>query len=129
MKLLPALLALALAAPALAQEAPPEPEPQSTRPRLAAAMWCPVTDGPDEDRPPCDAGLGLALHCWGRLCPVAVLGRESLGAGLAWVAWRPETGPSVAVALGAVVRYDELGIDGSEVYPALGATVGFGRGE
>lgn len=84
--------------------------------------------------PGCDIGAGLALYRFKRfprLSWVAVLGRSTTGTGLAWTAYRPapdSTGPILAVAIGAVVRYDVDGIYVREVYPALGATLSFMRG-
>lgn len=84
--------------------------------------------------PGCDIGAGLALYRfrrYPRLSWVAVLGRSTTGTGLAWTAYRPtpdSTGPILAVAIGAVVRYDVDGIYVREVYPALGATLSFMRG-
>lgn len=132
---------LVLAAPAAAQEAPKaqvEPDPFPVQ----AAAWCIVRDdkneapGPElgedgealEPEPPapgCDVGIGLALHRWRRASWVAVLGQETLGTGIAWVPYRPARGPIPAVALGVVVRYGSEGIDGSEVYLALGTTLAF----
>jgi hypothetical protein len=134
--LLVALLLLPL--PALAQDEPPEPcedcepveEPAEVEahPRLVAAGWCPVRTGePSYDAPACDVGLGLALHTWRRLAVVAVVGSDTVGAGLAWVV-RDGDGPAVAIAAGVVARYDDRGVDGGELYPALGVTLNFGRG-
>lgn len=116
-----ALLLLA-ALPVSAQEPAPEPS------ILSGAAWCVVhTREPAESEPGCDIGAGIALQRWRRLSWVAVVGAETLGTGLAWIAHRPERGPVVAVAAGVVVRYDSTGISAGEVYPALGATLSFGR--
>ena len=150
-----ALLALALLAtlPARAQEAPRSAaEEARTREAypVAAAAWCavrseneepaaleaepdPAADpaaADDPGAPGCDIGIGAAVYRWRRASLVAVLGAETVGAGIAWTAYRPERGPILAFALGVVARYDSRGIDGSEFYPAVGATLSFtGRRE
>lgn len=147
-----ALLALALLAtlPACAQEAPPAPEESEAREPypVAAAGWCAVRSEDEEPPAPevmpegesvvaedpgapgCDIGIGAAVYRWRRASLVAVLGAETVGAGIAWTAYRPERGPILAFALGVVARYDSRGIDGSEFYPAVGATLSFtGRRE
>lgn len=105
----------------------PQPEPGGP---LVAAAWCVARSGPaDEDDLGCDLGLGLALYRRGPLALVSVVGAESVGAGVAWVVARPERAlaSSVAVALGVVARYGDGGIDTSETYLALGATLSFAR--
>lgn len=78
----------------------------------------------------CDIGVALSLYRLRRLAWVVVLGSKSLGTGLAWVVSRPDvhtSGPVIAIAIGIVARYDSGGVYVGEVYPALGATLSFGR--
>jgi hypothetical protein len=110
------------------EEAIEEPADEDPGSPLVAAGWCVARNGEaEEGAPGCDAGLGVALYRWRRLSLVAVIGAETVGSGVAWVAYRPEGGgPIVAIALGAVARYDTAGVDVGELYPALGATFSFG---
>lgn len=94
--------------------------------RLVAAGWC-VFASDDTSAPGCDMGVGLALHRWGRLSAVAIVGTETLGCGLAWTA-RRGPGPVIAVGVGVVARYDAAGIS-TELHPAVGCTLSFSRGE
>lgn len=105
-----------------------EPPAEPSHPRLAPALWCPVHRGsPADDAPSCDAGLAVALHTWRRFSAVAVVGADTVGAGLAWVAYRGDSGPVVAVAAGVVARYDSRGVDGGELFPAVGITANLWR--
>lgn len=144
-------LVLLVPSPAFGQEASPPPEEiEAPEPYpVAAAAWCAVRSGEDEapsiepdadgeppeaqedpGAPGCDIGVGAPIYRWRRTSLVAVLGAETVGAGIAWTAYRPERGPILAFALGLVARYDSRGIDGSEFYPAVGATLSFaGRRE
>lgn len=137
-------LLLVLSAGAVgAQEEPAEIPPDSTPEfaeeheppsPLAGAGWCVVrgkkksdTSKTEEpDKPGCDVGAGLSLLRYKRAAWVAVLGTETLGTGVAWLAHQPKRGPAIAVAIGVVVRYDSSGIE-TRLYPALGATLSFGR--
>lgn len=114
--------------PELAEESDESPSP------LAGAGWCVVrgkeksdaSKTEEPDRPGCDVGAGLSLLRYKRAAWVAVLGTETLGTGVAWLAHQPKRGPAIAVAIGVVVRYDSSGIE-TKLYPALGATLSFGR--
>lgn len=137
------LLALTLAtAPAPQAEDPPpaleEPAaPLPDAPRvgiLAAAGWCVLKTDSREDRaddladlPGCDLGMGVAIVRHRRLSWVAVIGTQTLGTGVAWRVGGGDGIPVVAVAVGAVVRWDETGVDATEVLPAVGATLTFAR--
>lgn len=117
---LPALL---LAAPLAAQEAE---NPQPEHSPIAASAWCAVhEDGREEGEPGCDAGIGGALHCWGRACLVGVLGMETLGPGASWRLHVDEEGRVYAVALGVVAPWDEDGVRVSDWAVAVGATLSF----
>jgi hypothetical protein len=129
-----AIVLLLVAGPALAQEEPPdavdsdavgESEPADSR--LAAAGWCAVrtSSAPDEGAPGCDVGMAAALWTWRRTALVAVVGGETVGVGVAWVV---HTGPTVAVAAGVIAPFDDGGVNGSSLAPALGVTLTFGRG-
>lgn len=124
-------------------EEPAKEEAPAHRSPLIASVWCVISDSeqkpaeePDDPEDPeteetssapgCDAGLGIALYRWRRLALVAVAGSETVGAGLAWIAYQAKTGPVIAIALGIVARYDSRGIQ-RDVHPALGATLSFGR--
>lgn len=142
---LAALLALSASAVGAQEEPAPEPEvaevvlteEESDQPSpVLAAGWCVFADrepeeagdNEAEEEPGCDVGVGLALLRHRRLAWVAVLGAETLGTGVAWLVPQPgRRGPVVAIALGIVTRYDSAGIHRT-IYPALGATLSFGRG-
>lgn len=91
---------------------------------VVGAGWCAVKMG-DEETPGCDIGAGVALVHVNRISWIAVVGTKTVGMGLAWTV---SNKPVVAVAVGVICEYDETGIDGSKVYPALGATLSFNRG-
>jgi hypothetical protein len=122
--------------PVVEEPAPPEPAalpPEPEDPRLAAAAWYVVRRSGDdlpEGEIGRDFGLGVGLLRWRRLSWVAVVGAQSLGTGLAWVAHRGGEGrPVIAVAVGVVAPYDEGGVYSDQLRPAVGATVALGRGE
>lgn len=144
-----ALVGLAVALPAVGQEAAEE------RPsRWAAAAWCPIVSGSEEqppdppaegegveqgdqageveqDEPGCDAGIGVDLigRTWpsGRLSLVGVVGTRSVGAGVAWTV-KDWFGPArVSVAAGIVAPFSDAGIQLEDHAFALGITLGLGR--
>lgn len=83
-----------------------------------------VTDSDSDSY--CDIGIGFALYTRGQLSVVGVIGSMSAGLGLGWRIPTPERGPVLAVAIGALVRYDADGI-GRDIRPGLGITLTFGR--
>lgn len=143
------LVLLGLAAAANAQEPTDESGPEVHTSMLHASGWCVVRQGKPPDTPEgegvgegegedtsetpgsftgCDIGVGLSLARFHRLSWVVVLGSKSLGTGLAWVVSKPNVpGPVVAIALGIAAQYDSGGVYVGEVYPAVGATLSFGR--
>lgn len=113
------------------EEAEEAKEPEQRESLIVAAGWCTfqsktkTNEEPAENAAPgCDLGVGVSLYGSGRWRVVAAVGSWSVGAGLAWVALKPERGPVIAVALGLMAPYDSSGID---PHPrlALGATFGF----
>lgn len=103
-----------------------EPAAKQTKERspLVGAAWCQVGQA-EAGASGCDVGLGVALYRWHHLAAVAVVGQESVGAGLAWVVTPSDyRGPSVAVAVGMVAHYDSSGIQ-TDPQPALGVTIAF----
>lgn len=129
-----AVLALLLvcAPPAVAQDEPAADPPPSAEEHpqslFFAAAWCSATgSGDDGGAPGCDAGAGVALARYRRFRWVVVAGSTTIGTGIAWVpAGQRPGGPVFAVAAGLVTRYDSTGI-ATDLYPAIGATVGLGR--
>lgn len=152
------IVSLALASPALSQESDDgESEPETVpateqRSPIAAAGWCVIAESdsadradradsadnsgeaddaePDSARPGCDIGIGIALQTYRKLSWVAVIGTGTIGTGLAWTAYRPPAEsrqPVIAVAIGIVTSYSADGIS-SDLHPAIGATLSFGRG-
>lgn len=126
------------------EPAEPALEPPSMQAPVAAAGWCALRTGkreaaapasdegedaaPAAPKPPgCDVGAGVALYRWHRLSIVAVIGAETVGGGVALVAYRPPSGPAIAVALGFVMPYDAGGVYAGELAPAIGMTLSFGR--
>jgi hypothetical protein len=124
---------LACALPAMAEEpaeqlAEQQQEQEAERPQslFVAAAWCTAGGPGNEDAPGCDAGMGVSLARFKRLRWVVVVGSTTLGTGIAWVPNQPKGGLVFAVAFGVVTRYDSTGI-ATDIYPAIGATVGLGR--
>lgn len=111
---------------------------QETSP-LTAAAWCVVkghrdpTNASDDESSEatvfsgCDLGAGLSLYRHRSWAGVFVLGTQTAGIGIAYVAHRPKTGPVIAIAVGIVVPYDSRGLYAGEWAPAVGATLSFGR--
>lgn len=126
MKKIVAILALALvlAIPARGLE---ESEADKPSP-FSAAGWCSVTSGHSEEAySGCDLGIGAALARWNRLAWVGVVGRETIGTGVAWIA-SDGSGrlPAVAVSLGVIAPWSDEGVRVDRWAPAIGATFGFG---
>lgn len=114
------LLALILAPAAVAEEDAPS--------RLTAAAWCEVQRGSGDDTARCDIGMGIGL--WGRdlregrrVSVVAMIGTETVGAGIAWTVGAGRA--AVSVGVGVTVPYGEGGIDPAGWHPAVGATWGW----
>jgi len=121
----PALILLALLA-APVEPAEPLPDESLDEPVIHAAGWCAIR-GEDDAAPGCDVGLGVALVRRGRAAWVAVVGAETIGTGAAWTV-NPDRlvgRPLIAVAIGVVAELDGQGV-GTELYPAIGATLSFG---
>lgn len=93
--------------------------------RPLGAAWCAEQS---DDGPGCDVGVALALARHDRLSWVGALGAETLGTGVAWSV-APDAGRPLAVSLGLVVRWDGTGIDTTQAYPAIGATINLTKRE
>lgn len=122
-----ATLAL-LAVPA--PEPPPAPPEPEEPPRIAAALWCEITEGEERaaDDTACDGGLAGRLFGRGPVSPVGFLGSRSLGMGLAWTLHRPESGPVFALGAGVAVPWSlQDGIDISDPALVAGVTVALAR--
>lgn len=96
---------------------------------IVASAWCAVQK---DGGPGCDLGAGVSLLHFHRLNLVAVIGSKTVGAGLAWVAYRPSSATgfqhTLAVAIGLVAPYDSKAGVSRAIYPALGATLAFHSG-
>lgn len=100
------------------------PEPRTSL--VVAAAWCAIRVD-DAPNPGCDVGVGVSLVSHGRLRWVAAIGSSTIGTGLGWIVGRSELGV-IAVSVGVIVPYDDQGINGEQLYPAIGATLSFAKG-
>lgn len=148
--LLGAALLLALAAPATAQDLPPEPlpavgeeEPEAKQPvtaasgqgekqvepspGLSAIGWCSLVSGDQpDDAQGCDAGVGASLYSWQigespySVQAVASIGERTVGAGVGWCRGR------ICIGAGVTAVRDGAGVRTDTLAPALGATFEIG---
>lgn len=106
-------------------EAPsPVPEPRTSL--VVAAAWC-VVRVDDTPNPGCDVGVGVSLIRHKRLSWVVAIGSSTVGTGVAWIIGRSELGV-LAVSVGVIAEYDDQGVNGQQLYPAIGATLSFAKG-
>lgn len=116
---------LIIAALAQPVEVPPIEEPKTSL--VVAAAWCAIRTNDDEPNPGCDVGVGVSLFRRDNWALVAAIGSSTVGVGVARIVGRSELGV-IAVSLGVIASYDDQGIDGQNLYPALGATLSFAKG-
>lgn len=111
------LLLLLAASPAFASELvePVAPLPKAA-PVFAAGFWCPLVRGGDEPQP-CDGGMAAGLR-WRRIAGVALVGKETVGVGIAF-----RIAPKVGVGVGYVYRWAlDGGVDTRTGSLVVGAT-------
>lgn len=73
-------------------------------------------------------GVGFAFYGWKNLFLVGVVGSKSAGPGLAYRIPTPKDGPTLAVAIGLLFRYESEGGIGRDLRPGIGMTLSFGQG-